>query len=195
MRRFYFFCLSLIYFFVVVKAQTFNSKNYIDVQLGTINGLNYEYFINRNISVGAFVNIPLGFNLYFKSADATSPSPNLYTHGLNIGGVFTSYWSKHHQDFIKSGWWVSGKFFLGIPWNRFFKSSSYNEENEKIISYKYDYNFELCTTAIVGYTFRPIKHLYINTGLGFTYSWMFLTFGSLNHVLRPCMDLSIGYIF
>lgn len=180
---------------ITIKAQTFGDKHNIDVQLGTLNGVNYEYFVNKDISVGAFVNVPIGFKLYFKSANATNPSLNFYTHGLNIGGAFTKYWSKRHTGFVKSGWWVSGKIFGGIPWNRFCKSGSYNEEKENVISYKYDYNFELGATSMLGYTFRPIKHLYINTGAGFTYSCMFLTVGSLNHVPRPCMDISIGYVF
>lgn len=91
MKRISFFILALVYVFAT-NAQTFGTKHNIDVQIGTINGINYEYFLNKDMSVGAFVNVPLGFNLYFKSADAVNASPNFYTHGLNVGGFFTKYW-------------------------------------------------------------------------------------------------------
>lgn len=194
MKKIVFFILALLYAFSS-NAQTFGTKHNIDVQVGTINGLNYEYFAKRDMSVGAFINVPLGFNLYFKSADALNPSPNLFTHGLNLGGVFTKYWSKRHTDFVKSGWWVSGKIYVGIPWEKFGKSE--NTENENVISYKDVYNFELCETAMIGYTFRPLKQLYINTGCGLTYSCMFLPYKNVpyKHILRPCLDLSVGYVF
>lgn len=192
MKRISFFILALVYVFAA-NAQTFGTKHNIDVQIGTINGINYEYFLNKDMSVGAFVNVPLGFNLYFKSADAVNASPNFYTHGLNVGGFFTKYWGNRHTPFEKSGWWLSGKIYAGVPWEKFHKSEKVEDAN--VISYKIDYNFELCGSAMIGYTFRPVSRLYINTGLGFTYSCMFLTVGSLNHVPRPCIDLSIGYVF